>query len=449
MESTIHVIRSTRRQLSTLFRDIFSRRLHLLGVLRKASSLAIHLIVIRILSMMGFFVALWLCPVQIFASLGLYLASLNLVNLAVFGRYELLIVDARDEQHCADLVHLCITVASGTLAIALAGGVIISQFSDMQIGLYFAAALLVRSWLRLGLIFATRYGRYDHALKALFPHAIVQPFVLVYLIRFGSDPLVAFILSDIVGHLIAAVSVCISEWRPFSSSFRQPFRYQRVLKMARANIKLPTVNLMSASSAYLFAITPLIFLPGLANGVLAGTLALLIRVLEVPASLTSASLNPILLKVVADHNRDGIQYIPRSTFVIPVIIATLVFGSISLGGFTLNSLNLTPNWHLALTILPVVALFQASIASTSPLIDIATLAGRQRGLLTFNIIAVTVTVSAFLSWNNDPVLALVLAGSVGFTRVVAISIWLLVGNGRNLTSPSDGQPASELPMPLN
>jgi hypothetical protein len=167
------------------------------------------------------------------------------------------------------------------------------------------------------------------------------------------------------------------------------------------------------------------FLPGLPNGILIGTLALLFRVLDVPTSLTSASLSPVLMKEVADRNQHGTQWTLHSIFLLPAIIATLVFGLISLGGLTLSSLHLAPTWHMALTILPVVALFQASIAATSPLIDVATLAGRQQGLLTFNIVALGAAGSVFLSWSNDPIFAIMLAGSIGFARVIAISIWLL------------------------
>jgi hypothetical protein len=413
------------------------RRLPLIGLLHKISSLAAYLLLIRILSAAGFIVALWLCPVQIFASLGLYLASLSLAAIAVFGRYEILVVGARNERQCADSVHLCTLTAAGAVAAVLLIAVIVNRHFVTQIAVCFAVALFTRAWLRLGLTFATRYGRYERALKALLPHAIGQPFVLVSLLHHGYHPLIAFVLSDIIGHMIAAAGICISEWRAFRFFCRQPVRYRRVGKLALVNFRLPTVNLMAAASAFLFAITPLFFLPGLPNGILAGTLALLFRVLDVPTSLTSASLSPVLMKEVADRNQHGTQSTLHSTFLLPAIIATLVFGLISLGGLTLNSLHLAPTWHMALTILPVVALFQASIAATSPLIDVATLAGRQQGLLTFNIVALGAAGSVFLLWSNDPIFAIVLAGSIGFARVIAISMWLLASGEHGIWgSPS-------------
>ncbi len=413
-----------------------ARRRHILELLRKASSLAVHLFIIRILSMAGFFIALWLCPVNIFANVGLYLASLSLGNLAIFGRYDLLIINANDEQQCIDAVHLCTGVAAGAVAVAL----VVSQFFETWIALYFAIALFARGWLRLGLTFATRYGRYDRALKALFPHAIAQPFILVYLIQYGQDPLFAFILSDIIGHFIAAASVGISEWRAFNLSFRHRFRYRQVANMARANSTLPSVNLTAAASAFLFAITPLFFLPSVTNGVLAGTLAVLIRILDVPTSLMSSALQPILAKDVTDRNRSENKQIPRSTFVLPIIVATIIFGSISLGATVLNGLHLADNWHLALTLLPSVALFQASIAAASPLIDVATLVGRQQGLLTFNFAAVAAAVSAFFLWGHDPIFAIIVTGAIGFARVIAISAWLLVsGNDRFPPSSPEGE----------
>jgi hypothetical protein len=175
----------------------------------------------------------------------------------------------------------------------------------------------------------------------------------------------------------------------------------------------------------LFAITPLFFLPGLSNGILAGTLALLFRMLDVPTFLTNSSVSPILMKEVADRKRDGTRRVSPATFLLPATIATLVFGLISLGGLTLNSLHLAPSWHTALAVLPAVALFQAGIAATAPLIDIATLAGRQQGLLTLNVISVGLAASALLFWSNDPIFAIVLAGSIGFARVIFMSAWLV------------------------
>src|SRR4051812_39647004 len=75
---------------------------------QKVAKLAIGLLSIRVLSVLGLVVALWLCPVQTFANLGLYLAAVNLAALAVFGRYELLVIAADDERKCADAFHLCI-----------------------------------------------------------------------------------------------------------------------------------------------------------------------------------------------------------------------------------------------------------------------------------------------------------------------------------------------------
>jgi hypothetical protein len=413
---------------------VCTSRLPLLGLLHKISWLALYLLFIRICSAVGFIIVLWLCPVQIFAKLGIYLASINLASLAVFGRYELLVVAAHDERKCADAVHLCTITGACAVVAALLISIAVNQLFITHVTIFFAAALFARAWLRLGLTFATRYGRYDRAVKALLPHTIGQPLILVLLIYNGHSPLLAFIVSDFMGHLIAAICVCISEWRAFCSCFfYQQIRYRRIRELAMKNLGLPTLNLTAAASAFLFATAPLFFLAGLPNVIMAGTLALLFRVLDVPTSLTSASVSPILMKEVADRNRDGTQWMSPSTFLLPATIATIVFGLISLGGITLNSLELAPSWHMALTILPVVALFQAGIAATTPLIDIATLAGRQQGLLTLNVISVGLAGSALLFWSNDPIFAIVLAGSIGFARVIAMSMWL-VGSGEHASS---------------
>jgi len=434
MEGVIHLERATQRLLSFVRPEAGTRHF---ALLRKISALVVYHLLLRLLSAAGFFIALWLCPVQTFASLAVYLAAVTLAGLAVFGRYEMLIVGARDERQSAEAMHLCILTAAGIISIALLAGVIYSRAFGSPIALWFAGALFARAWLRLGLTFATRHDRYARALKVLLPHAVIQPFVLVALVRRGHDPLMAFVIADFVGHTIAAAGACISEWRAFWFAFRQRVDYRAVGALARAHYRLPTVNLTATASAFLFATSPLFFLPGLANGVLAGTLALLFRLLDVPTALTSSSMNPILMKEVADRARNGTQWMLRTTFMLPAIIAALVFGTISLGSLTLNSLHVIPAWHLALTLLPVVALFQASIAATSPLIDVATLAGRQQGLMAVNIAAVGSIVAVFLLCGH-PVLAIVLAGFVGLARVIIISLWLV--------APAEGRGFAMSPM---
>jgi len=394
------------------------------ALLQIVARLALSLMSIRILSAAGLVVALWICPVQTFANLGLYLAAVNLVTLAVFGRYELLVVGATDERRCADAFHLCFMTGAFAVLTTFAVAVTVQHLFVSYITLSFVGALFARAWLRLGLTLATRHGRYDRAVKALLPHAIGQPAILVYLIFEGHNPFLAFVMSDFAGQLIAAACVHFGERRAFSAMLNAPLRLRAVGTLASVNLGLPTLNLTTAASAFLFATTPLFFLPGVPNGILAGTLALLFRLLDVPTNLTSASLGPVLMKEIADRNRLGLLWVSRATFLLPAAIAIVVFGLISLGGFMLNQLGMAPRWHVALTILPVVALFQAGIAATLPLIDIATLAGRQKGLFGLNIAAVMLAGSALLLWRDDPIFAIFIAGSIGFARVLVMSLWL-------------------------
>jgi hypothetical protein len=394
------------------------------GSLHNIFKLALNLGSIRVLSALGLVVALWICPVHIFASLGLYLAAVNLAALAVFGRYELLVVSAADERKSADAVGLCILTGAFVVAAAFVVALTLQHLIPPYVMLAFVGALFSRAWLRLGLTLATRHGRYEPAARALLPHAIGQPVILVYLIYEGHDPFLAFVLSDFLGQLIAASCVCLSERHAFRAVLREPIRWRKIGALASVNLGLPTLNLAAAASAFLFATTPLFYLPTVANAILAGTLALLFRLLDVPTNLTSASLGPVLMKEIADRNRLGLLWMSRGTFLLPAVIAIVVFGLISLGGFTLNLLDTVPSWHMALTILPAVALFQAGIAATLPLIDIATLAGRQKGLFALNIAAVALAGAALVLWRQDPIFAILIAGSVGFARVMAMSFWL-------------------------
>jgi hypothetical protein len=400
-----------------------------LDLCRKISWIAVYLLLVRVLSAFGFLVALWLCPIQIFANLSVYLASISLASLAVFGRFELLIVEAQDERKCADAFHLCIITAAivigATFAVTLAiQPAFLSNFSAI-----FACSLTMRACLRLGLTLATRNGTYDRAVKALLPHTIGQPAVLLCLIYTGYNPLLAFVLSDFAGHLIAAVCVSASEWLAIRPLLLRRISLQRIRALAARNVGLPTMNLGAVASAFAFATAPLFFLSGLSNGVLAGTFALLFRVLDIPTYLTNSSVGPILMKEVADCGRGNSRKIPGSMFLLPIVVATIVFGSISLGGLTVSDLQLAPSWQMALTLLPVVALFQAGVAATNPLIDIATLAGRQHGLLTLNLTSVMLAALALVIWRHEPIFAIAAAGTIGFGRVILMSFWL-VGIGK-------------------
>jgi hypothetical protein len=399
---------------------------------QKVAKLAIGLLSIRVLSVLGLVVALWLCPVQTFANLGLYLAAVNLAALAVFGRYELLVIAADDERKCADAFHLCILTGAFAIVVTFAAAVTVQHMFVTYVTLSFTGALFSRAWLRLGLTLATRHGRYQRAVRALLPHAIGQPLVLVYLIANGHNPFLAFVLSDFIGQLIAASCVCWGERRAFHAMVLTPFRFRKISKLASDNLALPTLNLTAAASTLLFATAPLFYLPSVQNGVLAGTLGLLFRLLELPTNVASASLGPVLLKEIADRNRAGMVWASGAAFLLPAAIAIVLFGLISLGGLPINSFELVSSWHMALTILPVVALFQAGITAALPLIDIATLAGRQRGLFALNVAAIALAGAALLVWRADPIFAILVAGSIGFARVMVMSFWLASGGGITL-----------------
>jgi hypothetical protein len=381
-----------------------------------------------VLSAAGFFVALWLCPIHVFANLALYLAAINLAALAVFGRYELLIVAAQTERQHADAVHLCILTGAGTVATVFLIAIFFQHLATTYVTVCFAGGLFARAWLRLGLTLATRDGRYNHAVKALAPHAVCQPFILISLIYYGHNPFLAFILSDFLGQLIAAACVSISERHSLQLTLRARIRPRIISRLALLNLRLPTLNLLAVTSAFLFATMPLFFLSGLSNVTLAGMLALLFRILDVPTILTSASLTSILVKEVAENSRNDIAWPLRSTFLLPATIAIIVFGLISLGSLTLAHLELAPSWHMALTILPVVALFQAGIAAASPLIDMATLTGRQKGLFGLNFISVGLATLALMLWRDEPIFATLIAGVIGMARVGVMSVWLVRSN---------------------
>src|SRR5665213_687279 len=149
MESTAKVALPSRQQMSC-GALAYAPRLPLLGLLNKISWLALYLLIVRVFSAAGFIVALWLCPVQVFANLGIYLASISLAALAVFGRYELLVVAAHDERQCADAVHLCLITGAVAIVAVLFAALAVNHVFVTDVALLFVASLFARAWLRLG-----------------------------------------------------------------------------------------------------------------------------------------------------------------------------------------------------------------------------------------------------------------------------------------------------------
>lgn len=403
------------------------------AVLREAHVIAASLLSIRILSALGFMAALFICPVHVFANIGVYLATLNLISVIVFARFELLIVGARDDQQCADASHLCVAAATFVSALVFVGATMFAPIASIpDFALLFTVGLFSRAWLRLGLTFATREGRYQAAVKAMIPHAIGQPMVLLALTSSGCEPLLAFVLADIAGHLIACVGVTISQQAAFVKNLRRMASFERIWTLARRNLGLPTSNLVGAVSAMLFSMIPLIYLPTLANTVLAGTFALLFRALELPASLAANSLSPILVKEVARRNGDENRLRSDGIYILPAATAVVIFGLIIVGGLWLQYLNLAPNIRLALTLLPAVALFQASVAATAPLIEMAGLAERQHFVLHLNLYSAALALFALIIWRTNPLFAIIAVGIVGSARAILMTFWLIHSERRRI-----------------
>ena len=411
--------------MKTLTRLLFLRssRTTLFEVLSKISRIASYLLLLRVLSGLGFLIALWLCPVQVFAPVGAYLAGLGVAALGVFGRYEFLILRAPDEDTSENAVQLCLCAAAAVVTCSAVAAGTLWMVMGNAILMLFPAALAARAWLRLGLTLATRDGEYERAIVALFPHSIVQPIVLVSLIAHKIDPFAAFVLSDLAGQTVAALGVHVSQRCGFPAIHFRLSKLPAVWNLALANAKLPTINLSAAMSALLFAMAPLFFLQTIPNSVLAGTMALLFRVLDIPTAITTSSVSPILLREISSR-RGTRDWSSKSAFFLPGVVALIVFGGISALALILALSHLTPKWQTAFAILPVVALFQASIAATTPLVDIATLANRQHGLLMLNGTAVAAAGVVLLCCGTEPILAIVLAGLIGVGRVLILSVWL-------------------------
>jgi hypothetical protein len=394
------------------------------AVLRKISSVALGLVLLRLIAAAGSIVVLCICPTEELARVGLYLAALNLTSLAAFGRFERLLFRASNEEEFGDSVCLCVTTAAFAIFLLFA---ILWAYPDLLPGgapaACFAFGLASRLWLRLGLTFATRSGSYADAVLAMLPHAVIQPVLLIVLLKWQVSPLLSFAVADIVGHAIAAACVSYIERNAFHHARSVKSAFDRVWKLARLNLDLPTTNLTAIASAAMFAMAPLAFLTTMSNSILAGTLALVFKLLDLPAALTANSLTPILLKEVADARHRGSLAKVRAVFLLPVASATLVFGSIAASSLVLQDV-MQARWQLALALVPIVALFQASVAAANPLIDVATAAGRQIGIFSINVGCVLTAGGAFLVFNGEPLRALLSAAAIGFLRVVIMTSWL-------------------------
>jgi hypothetical protein len=394
-------------------------------LLKKIISVAFCLGVLRLLAAAGSFLVLCLSPLEALASVGIYLAVLNLTSLGGFGRFELLLLRAKDERQLGDSIFLCIlTGCIATVFLLIALSAFPRLLPEGVPVVCFALGLASRLWLRLGLTIAARNGRYPRAAVAMFPHALLQPIILIALLKADCNPLFSFALADITGHIIAAAGVNWSERRSLAVLFNKENDFHRAWKLASSNFDLPTANLAASASAILFAMAPAAFIATMQNSALAGTLSLLFKALDLPTALIASSITPILVKEVTDRTRAGSSTRVRLAFLLPPLAAVSVFGCIAVSSVAFRDFAWVQPWAFAAAVVPVVALFQASIAAASPLIDIATAAGRHRGIFSVNVLSVVLAASALVIWSSQPVHALLIAAAIGGLRVLIMAGWL-------------------------
>jgi hypothetical protein len=415
--------------------DAWSRPV-LASILGRVTKLALYLVLGRAFSATGLIVALWICPVDIMAHVGLYLALLNLATILLFGRYDALIVAAPTERRCIEATHLCIVQAGLTIGL-IVGASLITVEADLvspQLGGLFCAAVVVRAVINLSMAFAIRNGRCEQAYRAMLPQSMIHPFLLVTLVAHSHDPLTAFVLADLIGFFVTAIAVAASQWTGLRASIQARVQLDRLWRLAQDNSSLPLVNLPAILSIFLFTTTPVLLLPTLPNSLQAGTLALLFRILDMPTQITASAISPVLVREVVKRVQQGAHSIEKYLVYLPLLCAALVFSAIAAAGLVLHHSGLIPHWSVALQLLPMVALFQAGVAATAPLTDMVTMTGQQSRLLAINSIALLLAGAVVLLTGRDPTITIAILGMIGFGRAIATGYWLIGDNQRLIGS---------------
>ncbi|MGL4974226.1 MAG: hypothetical protein ACRC56_02950, partial [Bosea sp. (in: a-proteobacteria)] len=262
--------------------------------------------------------------------------------------------------------------------------------------------------------------------------ACVQPTVLLVAWLLGASGAVAMGLTDIVGNLAACLLLVWPSRHVLRDAWHRRDGDMSLKTAARLWSDVPIFNLPSTLLAVAFTSLPLLVVLLIADPHVAGHVALVFRILDVPVQIIAAVISPIAMNRF-HLNRGHFLSVHAPMLVGGLLLAvTGVFGSICLLAFAVESWLAETSWAGLSHFLPQIAFFQASIALAIPLIEIANLRSNQRALLVVQVLAVAAVIllaATVGSWQT----AIIAFGWVAALRALFLAAPLLGWQGPGRT----------------
>ena len=406
---------------------------------REAALLLVRLVGARAMSLVSLAVALWAVDIESFAAFGVYQALAMLVWMLTFLRFDAAIVAAPTTSGAHAALRLCAVVGLGTWSVttmmSLWGAA--SGVAPVGLALLFPLSVLGRGLLRLAFAAATRDGDFREIGRASLVQSVVQPLVLVGLIKTIDDGALAFAGADVVGHM---AGVLYLSWRKraYLRAFHAEWSRDALAATARRWVGLPLYNLPGSFLSLAFVTSPLLIMPFVASVTFAGHVAVAFRIFDVPTQILTAASTPIFLHRLRPSVKRGAAPVFRRRMMIALALCLAgVYGGLA-GAIVLAApwLNTTALGGIA-GVVGLVAAFQLFVALGAPLNDACALFPQQRGLAVLHGLAVLGSLLALpLATIATPRVALIALVVLSAVRAVALGELL-----RNLTGAKREGPA--------
>jgi hypothetical protein len=315
-----------------------------LSSVRIALALLTRHIAARFLSVGGLLLAIALFDIREFANVGVYLATLNIVWIAVFWRYEGLMTSSKDERSAHASARTCILIALFNLAVVGLIGVMSVALGVLSLPVVcmFVGGLAGRAGIRWLTQIATRQGQFMVLGRLVIVQSVVQPLSMIALMLTPLKGDHILMLSDVIGVLSAAL---YGTW--VLRAHMPPLNIERALYLSQAALilrrgkSLPLFNLPASGLSVIFAQLPLLMLPLIPDNTFAGALAVAYRLLDMPTQLIGAVVTPVLLhRLRAPHLQNlsrilwAMLLFGMSVVSLYGLIALVAFHGLSWGSFS-------------------------------------------------------------------------------------------------------------------
>jgi O-antigen/teichoic acid export membrane protein len=375
----------------------------------------------RILSAMCLLVAAHTYELKVFADFGVYLAVMNIIGLLFFLRYESAIVGATSDEDALLAIKSCLAISILILAMVAIALLVATQTHQMSwlVAIFFVIGLAARGSLRLAVIYATRCGDFAVLARSTMIQAIVQPVLLLALLTTPLDGLLALVISDAVGHLVAMATALWLQRKGLGNVI-QPVSMHEILGLLKRWISLPLFNLPGTLMSSIFISAPLVLTPMIVDATTAGAFALAYRLLDFPTQLIGAAATPVVMNLFRTSNTRPLDAATRWLLAFSAVVLA-AFGVLAFASFELSQFVTSPKWSQVLHMIPFFALFSASLAIAGPLYEAGSQFQDQRLMTIVHGLAAIAGGLAFMALNVPLPAILIIVSLIAFARALAVA----------------------------